>query len=149
MLYWQQPNTVIMGGRITDDLNIKEFKADSKVLEFSIANNLRSSGEARESKGHYFRCEAWGKTAEIIQQHFKKGDGITVVGSLHWHSWADKSTGAKREATKIRVESFHFGDQSSKSENTSAPPAPKVYAPYPSDSVPPAGAPEEKDEIPF
>jgi single-strand DNA-binding protein len=148
MLYWQQPNTVIMGGRITDDLTIKEFKMDSKVLEFSIANNLRSSGESRESKGHYFRCEAWGKTAEIIQQHFKKGDGITVVGSLHWNSWADKTTGTKRESTKIRVESFHFGDQPSKSENTSPPPALKVYAPYPPEELPSAGAPNP-DDIPF
>jgi single-strand DNA-binding protein len=109
-MYWQSPNHIVLGGNITFDPSIREVKVSegtSKVIDFSIANNLKSSGSPA-GKAHFFKCEAWGKTAELINEYFKKGDPITVVGSLHWHSWEDSKTNEKREAVKVRVESFYF-----------------------------------------
>lgn len=122
MSYWQFPNNVVLGGRITNDLTLREVgNGGAKILEFSIANNLKSTGEdanSRTDKGHFFRCEAWGKTAEILQSLFKKGDPIIVIGTLNWNSWQDKDSGAKKESIKLRVETFHFvGSKSDKSDN--------------------------------
>ncbi len=109
MQYWQYPNKVVLGGRISTDLNIKDVKETSKILNFNIANNLNSTGENRSKSGHFFQCEAWGKVAELISNMFKKGDPIIIEGTLHWTSWQDKNTGAKRDAVRLRVENFYFG----------------------------------------
>lgn len=125
-MYWQSPNHVVLGGNLTYDPTIREVKGaegSSKVIDFSIANNLKSSGSPA-GKAHFFKCEAWGKTAELIYEYFKKGDSITVVGSLQWNSWEDNKTNEKREAVKVRVESFYFsGGQNKKGaeEKGSAP----------------------------
>lgn len=128
-MYWQSPNHVVLGGNLTFDPTIKEVKGaegNSKVIDFSIANNLKSAGSPA-GKAHFFKCEAWGKTAELIHEYFKKGDTITVVGSLQWSSWEDSKTNEKREAVKLRVESFYFSGSSGrksseeKSNNTPTP----------------------------
>jgi len=119
MHYWQQPNRVVIGGRIANELTIRDIKSDSKILEFTIANNFKSTGETAQKSGHFFRCEAWGKTAEVIHKMFKKGDPILLDGSLHWSSWQDKESGGKRESVKIRVDNFFFGESS---PHSSAPP---------------------------
>lgn len=109
-MYWQSPNHVVLGGNLTFDPAIREVKGaegSTKVVDFSIANNLKSSGSPA-GKAHFFKCEAWGKTAELIHEYFKKGDSITVVGNLQWNSWEDSKTNEKRESVKIRVESFYF-----------------------------------------
>jgi len=115
-MYWQSPNHVVLGGNLTFDPPIREVKgadSSSTVIEFSIANNLKSSG-APAGKAHFFKCEAWGKTAELIHEYFKKGDSITVVGALQWNSWEDSKTNEKREAVKVRVESFYFAGSTSR-----------------------------------
>jgi len=118
MQYWQYPNRVVLGGRISTDLELKEVKENNKILNFSIANNLNATGENRGSKvGHFFRCEAWGKTAELIAQHFQKGDAIMLDGSLHWSSWQHKETGEKRETIRLRVENFFFPEPASRNKD--------------------------------
>jgi single-strand DNA-binding protein len=118
IMFWQNPNRVILGGNITFDPQIKDV-SNTKVVEFSIANNQKATGG--NSKAHFFKCEAWGKTAENISEFFKKGDPILIEGALNWHSWQDQKSGEKREAVKIRVESFFFpGGSSKKSDSAPA-----------------------------
>lgn len=157
-MYWQNPNHVVLGGNLTFDPTIREIKGTeggSKVIDFSIANNLKSSGSPA-GKAHFFRCEAWGKTAELIHEYFKKGDTITVVGSLQWNSWEDSKTNEKREAVKVRVESFYFPGGSGRKGAEDKPAAAQTYkrptAPPPSPAkgvqLYPAAS-EEGDDIPF
>lgn len=153
-MYWQNPNNVVLGGHLTYDPILKDTKSSSgaKVVDFSIGNNLKST--TAPSKAHFFRCEAWGKTAELIHEHFKKGDPITIIGSLHWHAWQDAETGAKRDAVKIRVENFYFppgggrkeeGETRSRGAGTQLPPMPgQKPMLYPAADANPAD-----DEIPF
>ena len=158
-MYWQSPNHVVLGGNLTYDPAIREVKGaegSSKVIDFSIANNLKSSGSPA-GKAHFFKCEAWGKTAELIHEYFKKGDSITVVGALQWNSWEDSKTNEKRESVKVRVESFYFpggqGKKSSEERGTVAPV--KRPRPLPKDGPrvqlyqDPEGNKPEDDEIPF
>jgi single-strand DNA-binding protein len=157
-MYWQSPNHVVLGGNLTFDPTIREVKGaegSSKVIDFSIANNLKSSGSPA-GKAHFFKCEAWGKTAELIHEYFKKGDSITVVGALQWSSWEDSKTNEKRESVKVRVESFYFsggqGKKSSEERGTVAPV--KRPPPLPKDGrvqlyQSPEGSAPQDDEIPF
>lgn len=161
-MYWQSPNHVVLGGNLTFDPTIREVKGSegsSKVIEFSIANNLKSSGSPA-GKPNFFKCEAWGKTAELIHEYFKKGDAITVVGALQWNSWEDSKTNEKREAVKVRVESFYFSGSSGRKNSEEKPASPAAFKrppplptagykgvqPYPTEE-PSAGL--VGDEIPF
>jgi single-strand DNA-binding protein len=156
-MYWQSPNHVVLGGNLTFDPAIREVKGaegSSKVIDFSIANNLKSSGSPA-GKANFFRCEAWGKTAELIHEYFKKGDTITVVGALQWQTWEDSKTNEKREAVKVRVESFYFsgGPSRKNAEEKPTPPTIKRPPPLPNTSQKgvdlyqtPEGA---DDDIPF
>lgn len=159
-MYWQSPNHVVLGGNLTFDPSIREVKGaegSSKVIEFSVANNLKSS-TSPAGKAHFFKCEAWGKTAELIHEYFKKGDSIIVVGVLQWSSWEDSKTNEKRETTKVRVESFYFpGQQGKKSseERSSAPTLKRPPAlpqdgkiPLYQDTTPESGNAKD-DDIPF
>ncbi len=151
MQYWQYPNRVVLGGRISTDLVVKDVKETSKILNFNIANNLNTTGEHKNKSGHFFQCEAWGKTAELIEKMFNKGDPIIVEGSLHWTSWQDKNTGNKRDAVRLRVENFYFGGSSS--PNNTAPaaeaaqPARKSYDSWAADNGPAAPANTERPKL--
>ena len=158
-MYWQSPNHVVLGGNLTFDPTIREVKVaegSSKVLDFSIANNLKASGTPA-GKAHFFRCEAWGKTAELIHEYFKKGDNITVVGALQWNSWEDSKTNEKRESVKVRVESFYFSSSSSRKNSEEKPTEPSsVKRPPPLPTVAKTTSPAytapsvlSDDDIPF
>jgi len=153
-MYWQSPNHIVLGGNITFDPSIREVKVSegtSKVIDFSIANNLKSSGSPA-GKAHFFRCEAWGKTAELIHEYFKKGDAITVEGALQWHSWEDSKTNEKREAVKIRVESFYFPQVASRKnveEKQTPEPITKRPPPLPVTVPSVSGVVASDDDIPF
>jgi single-strand DNA-binding protein len=156
-MYWQSPNHVVLGGNLTFDPTIREVKGaegSSKVIDFSIANNLKSSGSPA-GKPNYFKCEAWGKTAELIHEYFKRGDSITVVGSLQWNSWEDSKTNEKREAIKVRVESFYFSGSSSRKGTDDKPSHVNRPPPLPTTDKPavplyrPTDAAAGDDDIPF
>lgn len=124
MQYWQHPNTSVLGGRITNDLQLKNIKTNNAVLEFSVANNLKSTyvddgGVKTPDKAHFFRCEAWGKLAEILASQFKKGDAIILTGYWVWSSWVAQD-GTKREAQSLNVQGFHHA-QGNNGNGNSAP----------------------------
>lgn len=163
-MYWQNINRVTIGGNICNDLKLREIKgkSDSKVIDFTIANNLKST-DNQNGKANFFRCEAWGKLAENICNFFKKGDPITLDGTLHHNKWTHKDTGADVETITIRVESFFFPPVKRGSKNENA--EPKVPGAFPPPTPNPVNSPilyptqnsnsfvnsatDTNDEIPF
>jgi single-strand DNA-binding protein len=57
---------------------------------------------------HWFKCEAWGKTAEIIANFITKGDLVLFDGVMVQETWNDKVTGQKRDKTLVKVERIHL-----------------------------------------
>jgi single-strand DNA-binding protein len=53
-------------------------------------------------------CTAWGKQAEIIAKHLRKGQPIFAEGRLTLNSWRDAKTGRNRSRLLVTVESFQF-----------------------------------------
>jgi single-strand DNA-binding protein len=126
-------NHSIIGGNLTRDPQIKFTAGNHCVATFSIAANRRwkdSQGEQREDV-IFLDCEAWGRTAEIIGQHFNKGKAILLEGRLKQDSWDDKETGKKRTRISLVVERFHFVGSSpsaAPTESAESEPAP-THAP--------------------
>jgi len=58
---------------------------------------------------------AWGKTAEVICRHFKKGNRICVTGHLTTGSYISKD-GKRVYTTDVTVDKFRFVDSLKKQE---------------------------------
>lgn len=115
-------NKVIIGGRLTADVEQKATPNGVAVAQFSIAVNRKG----KDAQTDFINCVAWRGTAEFVSKYFRKGSSICVVGSLQNRSWTDKD-GGKRYATEIIADEVNFVD--SKSDNESAGDAPTGYVP--------------------
>src|SRR5262249_42896624 len=58
----------------------------------------------------FIDCDAWGKTAEFINQYFSKGRPILIEGRLKLDQWEDKDTKAKRSKHLVVIENAQFVD---------------------------------------
>ena len=99
-------NKVILGGRLTSDVELKQTQSGVPVCSFTIANNRRN-GQNQET--YFIRCQAWRATAEFISRYFRKGSSICVIGFIQPSVWTDAS-GQKRYSTEIVVEEAVFVD---------------------------------------
>lgn len=107
-------NKVILGGRLTADVELKQTPQGVSVCQFSMAINRRTSKE-QEQQADFINCVAWRNTAEFISKYFKKGSSICVSGSLQVRSWND-GNGNKKFATEVKVDDAYFVDGKSESE---------------------------------
>jgi len=97
-------NKVQLIGNLGGNPEVKTFDKGKKLAKMSIATNesyRNSQGElVKETQWH--NLIAWGKTAEIIEKHLKKGSEVAVEGKLINRNYTDKD-GIKRYITEIEV----------------------------------------------
>ena len=103
-------NKVILGGRLTSDVELKQTPQGISVCSFSIAVNRKG----KDAQTDFINCQAWRNAAEIISKHFNKGSSICLVGSIQTRTWNDNN-GQKRYATEVIADEVYFVD--SKAEN--------------------------------
>lgn len=101
-------NKVILCGRVTADIELKQTPSGLSVCSFSLAIN-RKVAKDQPQKADFIKCVAWRQTAEFISRYFKKGSSLCVVGSIQTRTWKDDN-GYARESTEILVEEAMFVD---------------------------------------
>ena len=116
-------NKVIIGGRLTEDPELKTTTAGISVTTFTVAVNRRRGNE--ENQADFFRVTAWRQTAEFISRYFRKASSICITGTLQNRNWTDNN-GVKHYSTEIVADEATFVD--SKSEN---PASNSQFAPQP------------------
>lgn len=115
-------NKVIIMGRITHHLELKQTTSGKAVLSFSIAVD-RYNKDENEKTADFFNCVAWDRQAEFISKYFDKGRLIALVGKLQTRSYEGKD-GAKKTATEIIVDSAEFtGEKPPQAQQQSYAPA--------------------------
>lgn len=102
-------NHIVVAGRLGGDPELKTTQGGSTVATFSIATNStwKDKNGQKQQQTEWINCVAWGKTAEVISQYFKKGKEIYVEGRLQTSSWVDKNS-VKRYKTQVIVSVFQF-----------------------------------------
>ena len=111
-------NKVILVGRLSRDPEIRATQSGTAVASFSVACDRRYTKEGRERQADFINCTAWGRTAEFINQYFRKGMRIALSGRIETRSWEDNE-GNKRYATEVIAEDVEFAQ--SKNEGGQAP----------------------------
>lgn len=96
-------NSITIHGRLTKDPEITIISTGSKVCKISVAVNRRFKPEETD----FFDCTAWNKTADFIEQYFRKGREILVRGQMQSRVWED-SNGNKRKAWEINIDEIDF-----------------------------------------
>ncbi len=145
-------NKVIIMGNLGQDPDMRYMPSGTPACNISVATSRswknKDTGEKQEETS-WHRCVAFGKTAEIINEHFTKGRKILIEGRLRYGSY--EKDGIKRYTTEIVIDRFEFVEK--KSGDSRPHPANQDQ-----DGMPPASreqadtaAPQEEfdDDIPF
>lgn len=144
-------NRVVMIGRLTQDVTMRQTKGGTSVASFSIASNRKvKRNEEWVDQVSFFNCTAWGKIGESIDRFFNKGNKIAIEGRLEQQRWKDQQ-GQNRSKIEVVVESFFFCESKDSSENKqgySQPEEEDSYIP-PTSGYEPADNPFSDDDIPF
>ena len=100
-------NKVILMGRLTKDVEMRQTPNGVSLARFSIAVTRRFKNSNGEYDADFINCIAWRKTGEFIARYFQKGSMMAVVGSIQTRSW-DGNDGKKQYATEVIVDEVYF-----------------------------------------
>jgi single-strand DNA-binding protein len=115
-------NSIILLGRTTNSIELKQTQQGKSVANFSLAVKRPFAKDTTD----FHNVVAWDKQAEIPSKYVKKGDQVCVRGYLTTRTWTDKD-GNKRYATEVVADEVSFvGNNES---NTEAKSQPSTYTP--------------------
>lgn len=112
-------NKVILSGRLTSDVELKQTTTGVSVCIFTLAVNRKFSANGQQQTD-FIQCQAWRSTAEFIARYFKKGSALCISGSIQVRSWTDNNN-QKRYATEVVADEAMFVDGKNDSQGTEAP----------------------------
>lgn len=95
-------NKVVITGRITKDLELKETHKGTKVCEFTLATNRPMDRE----KADFINVIVWDKQAENLCKYQKKGSLIAVFGEIRTDSY--EVEGKKRYKTYVLCSQLEY-----------------------------------------
>jgi len=97
-------NSVVLAGNLTRDPEMRYSSSGTAVCSFGIANNEKYGDKETT---HFVDVTAFGKTGEVIGEHFNKGKPILIEGKLDFQSW-ETDSGDKRSKLQVIAKCFHF-----------------------------------------
>ena len=116
-------NTVQLIGRLTKDVDLRYVNTANgqmAIARFTVAIDRAPKPDGTKD-ADFISCQAWGKRAETIQQHFGKGSKIAVTGSIRTGSYQNQQ-GATVYTTDVEVSGFDFLDpKNTQQPNATAP----------------------------
>lgn len=78
-------------GNVCADPEMRTTPNGKTVTNFTVAVSRKGD----KDKTDFFRCAAWGKTAEVCGQYLSKGKKVCVTGEVFARAYNDKQGEAK------------------------------------------------------
>ena len=116
-------NRIIIMGRLTADPDIR-IGNGVEVARFTLAVDRRYKREGQPS-ADFFRCVAFGKLSNTINQYVFKGSKIAIQGEMQQNDWTDKE-GKKHYDWQVIVAEMDFCESKSAAASRTAPEADPV-----------------------
>lgn len=109
-------NKLMITGRLTEEPNV-QYSSGKEPYAHALFNfAVPDMSLKRDEQGNYptdfFRCSAWGKTAEIIEEHCKVGTKLLIIGKLKNNNY--EKDGQKVYGNEITIETIEFLETKSK-----------------------------------
>lgn len=120
-------------GRTTNDIEIRNVGNDAKteVGKFSLAVD---SGYGENKKTNFFSMTAFGKTAETMVKHVKKGAKIAVECEANHSRFTDRN-GNPASIVDFIVRSFEFAESKGAAPTQVEPVADESFIPVDEDDL--------------
>lgn len=100
-------NKILLIGNLTRDPELSETSSGTPYSRFSLAVNRPYANAYGEKQTDFFECTAWNATAESVAKYCKKGNKISVVGTVQIRDYEDND-GKRRRAWDIVVNEVEF-----------------------------------------
>lgn len=97
-------NSIVLKGRLTSDIEVKQTQSGVAVTKFSVAVDRDFS---KEKEVDFIPCTAWRQTAEFLGKFFRKGQEILLSGRLLTNKFTDKD-GNNRIGYDVMVDKVEF-----------------------------------------
>ena len=98
---------ITITGRLGGDADMKYTQSGKAVANFSVADDLRkkndATGEWETVVTTWWRVALWGRDAENLADHLKKGARVIVVGTAHQREY--EHNGEKRTSLDVNARS--------------------------------------------
>lgn len=142
-------NTVILQGRLTKDVELKQTNTGKEFAIVSIAVQRSYKNHEGNYDADFFDVLFSGKQAESVAKFFHKGEAILIEGSIQQKHFTDRE-GKKRTTYNIVANKFHFNAGAQRQEQRQAPQQTKLGV-TPQDSYPFGGTDIDisDDALPF
>lgn len=95
-------NLFALNATLTKDPELQYGQSGKAWLSFSVAYN-----HDKETVS-FLDCKAWDRTAEMIAQCFRKGDGINLEGEIRQERWEDSNGGGQRSKIVLNARRVSF-----------------------------------------
>lgn len=136
-------NQVLLIGNVGKDPEVRTLDSNIKVATFSLATSTggykTKDGAEVPEKTSWHNIVAWRGFADIAEKYIKKGDKITVLGTISYREY--EKDGIKRYTTDIIAYDIILGGR----PENSRPSISGNDAPAPTDSP----TPSLGDDLPF
>lgn len=96
-------NTVTIGGRISRAPDMRYFESGKVKTSLSVALDNGKDKEGKKRDATFVEVVAWGRVAELLGEHFIKGDFLLVTGRLEQEKW-EQEDGQKRSKLLVNVD---------------------------------------------
>ena len=100
-------NNVVLTGRITRNLELKQTSNNNSSLNITLAVERNFKDQNGQKQTDFISCKAFGKRAETIAQYCQKGDLIGITGSIQTGSY-QKQDGSTVYTTDVMVDGVSF-----------------------------------------
>lgn len=113
-------NQVVLIGRAGNNVSedIKHLPSGTMVAEVRLAVNRPTKDAMGNPVTDWLTCQFWDKNAERLSEFVKKGDLISVSGSMRVDSW--EKEGEKRSKVYVHGENFQMLESRSAREQRNA-----------------------------
>ncbi|WP_166626917.1 single-stranded DNA-binding protein [Jeotgalicoccus sp. S0W5] len=110
-------NQINLIGNLTADPELKYSQNQNAYVNFNVGvQRPFKDKQSGEYQSDFPRCKAFGKTAEIISEHFSKGSKIGITGSVQTGQYQDKD-GKTVFTTDVMVNQVTFVERKQQSTN--------------------------------
>lgn len=90
-------NKIFLSGNVGGDPDVKTLESGKKLAKFSLATTDKNKDKTTQ----WHNIIVWEKLAEIVEKYVKKGNYITVIGSVSYREY--EKDGVKKYFTEVNA----------------------------------------------
>ena len=102
-------NKILLIGNLGKDPEVRYTQEGNAVAHFSLGVR-RSYGKDGNYVTDWFNCVCFGKRAEVVEKHLRKGSKIGVTGEMQNNNYTNKE-GQMVYSFQVMVEALDFCDK--------------------------------------